>query len=305
MERYLSFSEACKNRYGRRLYKVALDAGMTCPNRDGTCGTGGCIFCSGRGSGEFAIRFDGQKLHREDLVYNHQDAEEGDYIAYFQAFTNTYDRPERLARLYRAALDNDLFAGISIATRPDCLGKDVMDLLKKLKQEYPDKLIWTELGLQSMHEETAAYIRRGYPLKVFDEAVKELHEAGIEVIVHVIIGLPHEDKEMMLATIRHLSSLPVDGVKLQLLHYLADSDLGKAYLLHPEDFHVLSLQEYADIICACIKELRSDIVIHRLSGDGSPAKLLAPLWSKDKKRVLNTIRHELKTRNIRQGEKQV
>lgn len=300
-ERYYSLPDYFKKEFGRRLYKVPLDAGMTCPNRDGTAGRGGCLFCSAGGSGEFAIRFTGQKLTRQDLIYNHQKAEEGDFIAYFQSFTNTYAPAEELRKLYAAALDNPLFAGISIATRPDCFPQEVYALLGELKQAYPDKFIWVELGLQSIHEDTAVMIRRGYRLEVFDECVKRLKEMDIPVIVHVIIGLPGENAEMVYQTIRHLNTLKISGIKLQMLHWLSDSDLGRLYLADPGRYHPLTMEEYTDIVSECIARLDPDIVIHRLTGDGSDETLLAPLWTKDKLNVLNQIRHELKIKNIRQG----
>lgn len=300
-ERYYSLPDYFKKEFGRRLYKVPLDAGMTCPNRDGTAGRGGCLFCSAGGSGEFALRFTGQKLTRQDLIYNHQKAEEGDFIAYFQSFTNTYAPAEELRKLYAAALDNPLFAGISFATRPDCFPQEVYALLGELKQAYPDKFIWVELGLQSIHEDTAVMIRRGYRLEVFDECVRRLKEMDIPVIVHVIIGLPGENAEMVYQTIRHLNTLKISGIKLQMLHWLSDSDLGRLYMADPGRYHPLTMEEYTDIVSECIARLDPDIVIHRLTGDGSDETLLAPLWTKDKLNVLNQIRHELKIKNIRQG----
>ena len=276
-ERYYSLPDYFKKEFGRRLYKVPLDAGMTCPNRDGTAGRGGCLFCSAGGSGEFALRFTGQKLTRQDLIYNHQKAEEGDFIAYFQSFTNTYAPAEELRKLYAAALDNPLFAGISIATRPDCFPQEVYALLGELKQAYPDKFIWVELGLQSIHEDTAVMIRRGYRLEVFDECVRRLKEMDIPVIVHVIIGLPGENAEMVYQTIRHLNTLKISGIKLQMLHWLSDSDLGRLYMADPDSYHPLTIEEYTDIVSECIARLDPDIVIHRLTGDGSDETLLAPL----------------------------
>lgn len=300
MERYLTFPAYCKKKYGRRLYRTALDAGMTCPNRDGTIDTRGCIFCLG-GSGDFAVKYDGMPLSREAMVFNHQEAEPGDYIAYFQSYTNTYAPVQRLRSLFEGALNDPMFAGISIATRPDCIKEETYCLLKELKDKYPEKLMMVELGLQSVHEESAVWMRRGYPLKVFDECVRRLHEIHLDVIAHVIIGIPHETPEMMYETIRHLNACHVQGVKLQLLHYLKGTGLGMEYEKDPSAFHVLSLEEYADIITECIGWLDEDIVIHRLSGDGNAKELLAPAWSKDKRRVLNTITHLLKTKNITQG----
>ena len=301
MERYYTFAEYCRKNFGRKLYRAALDAGMTCPNRDGTLGKNGCIFCDAGGSGDFAIAYHGQKMLKEDLIYNHQDAKPGDYIAYFQSYTNTYAGVDRLQELFEAALQDELFAGISIATRPDCLGKDVLDLLAKLKRNYPKKFIWCELGLQTMHEETAVWIRRGYPLPVFDCTVNSLHALGIPVIVHCIIGLPGESEEMVFQTMEHLNMLKIDGIKLQLLHYLKGTDLGQMYAASPHAFHILTLEEYAHITARCIGHLNPDIVIHRLTGDGNGELLLAPSWSTDKKKVLNLIRHILKEEKITQG----
>lgn len=301
MDYYYSFSSYCKKTFQRKLYRVALDAGMTCPNRDGCIDTRGCIFCDEGGSGDFAIAYNGQKLSLEDLKFNHQQAPSGDYIAYFQAYTNTYAPIERLEMLFTHALEDDLFAGISIATRADCIHKDTIELLKRLKENYPHKFIWIELGLQTVKESSAIFIRRGYPLSVFDRCVKELHEINIPVISHVIIGLPNESKEDILNTIKHINTLKIEGVKLQLLHYLKDTDLGRMYEENPNAFHILSLEEYTDIIVDCVGHLDKDIVIHRLTGDGAGNLLLAPLWSKDKRRVLNLIMHKMKVEYIHQG----
>ena len=298
---YYSFTDHCKESFGRKLYRVALDAGMTCPNRDGKIDTRGCIFCDEGGSGDFTIHYDGQSLTKEDLVYNHQDCRIGDYIAYFQAYTNTYDSIDRLEHLFSSVLNDPLFAGISIATRPDCVHEETIELFKKLMKEFPDKFIWVELGLQTIHSKSAIFIRRGYPLSVYEECVKRLHEIDIPVITHIIIGLPNESKEDILETIHYLNQLKIDGVKLQLLHYLKGCDLGRMYENDPSLFHVLTMDEYVDIIVDCIGHLDKDIVIHRLTGDGDGELLLAPLWSKDKRKVLNQIRHELKVRNITQG----
>lgn len=300
MERYLTFPRWCKEHYGRKLYRAALSAGMTCPNRDGKIDTRGCIFCLG-GSGDFSVEYDGRRMGREDLVFNHHEAQPGDYIAYFQSYTNTYAPVERLRFLFESALRDALFGGISVATRPDCIDEDIASLFAQLRKEYPDKLIMVELGLQTVHESSAAWMRRGYSLPVFEKAVRLLHEADVNIVVHVIIGLPGETKQMMYETVRSLNRYNIQGVKLQLLHYLKGTDLGTMYEENPEQFHVLTLEEYTEIISECIAILNPDIVIHRLTGDGNGEALLAPLWSRDKRHVLNMIRHELKTRNIIQG----
>lgn len=245
---YYSFPQYLKDTFGRKLYKVALETGMTCPNRDGKVAVGGCIFCGEGGSGDFTIYYEGKRLSREELIYNHQEIPKGDYIAYFQSFTNTYAPIAKLREIFTAALQDDLFAGISIATRPDCLGEDVISLLKELKANYPNKFIWVELGLQTIHESTAKWMNRGYPLEVFDEAVKNLKAINIDVIVHIIIGLLGEDQKMLLETIQHLNACSIDGVKLQLLHYLKNTRLGAQYLSNPSQYHVLEMDEYVELV---------------------------------------------------------
>ena len=296
---YNSFTDYCKNTFQRKLYRVALDANMTCPNRDGRIDHRGCIFCDEGGSGDFAIKYTGQSLTKEDLIYNHQDADAGDYIAYFQAYTNTYAPVETLERLFSSALKDPLFCGLSIATRPDCIHEDTIALLKKLRQEYPDKFIWVELGLQTMHEETARFIRRGYPLSTFEEALNRLHAISVPVIVHVILGLPHESKEMMIKTCNYLNSCHIDGIKLQLLHVLKNTDLAALY--EQKTFDILSLEEYIDIVITCLEVLSPDIVIHRVTGDGPKELLLAPAWSLNKRHVLNTLHQQLRLRDSWQG----
>ena len=299
---YRTLGAWCQEQYGEKLYKIALDAGFTCPNRDGTLGERGCIFCSAGGSGEFAARrvstlraqLDaGRALLSRKKTGNR-------FIAYFQAYTNTYGPLSLLERLFSEALAEPDIAGISIATRPDCLPDEVTDLLVRLKERFPEKFIWVELGLQTIHADTAAYIRRGYPLSCFDAAVRALHAADIPVIVHVILGLPGETREMMLQTIRHLNVCGIWGIKLQLLHVLEGTDLAEDY--RAGLFQVLSLEEYLSILCDCIAALSPDIVIHRLTGDGPKRLLIAPLWSADKRNVLNLLHRRLKQNAIRQGQ---
>ncbi|MBE5877353.1 MAG: TIGR01212 family radical SAM protein [Lachnospiraceae bacterium] len=303
---YHTLDYELKSRYGEKIYKIAIDAGMTCPNRDGTIGKGGCIFCSEGGSGDFAS--DGTSLCKHPSVA--QQLEEGKtyfrdkqigsrFIAYFQAYTNTYAPAERLRQLYTQALEERTVAGISIATRPDCLPHEVIALLEELKHQYPHKFIWVELGLQTIHEKTADFIRRGYPLSTFAEAFHKLHAIGIPVIVHVILGLPGEDKPMMLESCEYLSSLGIDGIKLQLLHVLKNTDLALHY--EKKAFEILSFEEYIDIVISCLEVLSPDIVIHRVTGDGPKELLIAPLWSLNKRNVLNTLHKELKERNTWQG----
>ena len=299
---YRTLNAWCREYYGEKLYKIALDAGFTCPNRDGTLGERGCIFCSAGGSGDFAAKRTGSLRSQLDAgraLLSHKKTGSR-FIAYFQAYTNTYGPTDRLEELFSEALSEPDIAGISIATRPDCLPDEVTDLLVRLKERFPGKFIWVELGLQTIHEKTASYIRRGYPLSRFDEAVKALHEADIPVIVHVILGLPGETREMMLQTIRHLNACGIWGIKLQLLHVLEGTDLAEDY--RTGLFSVLSLEEYLSILCDCIAALSPDIVIHRLTGDGPKRLLIAPLWSADKRNVLNLLHRRLKQNAIRQGQ---
>lgn len=295
---YHSLDHELKKRFGEKIYKLTLNGGMTCPNRDGTISFGGCIFCSAGGSGEFASP--AALPIREQL----SDAKKrlaakrpvSRYIAYFQAYTNTYGPLEHLRRIFTEAIRDESVAVLSIATRPDCLGKEVVELLAELNRQKP---VWVELGLQTIHETSARFIRRGYPLAVFDDAVQRLHSCGIETIVHVILGLPGETREMMLETIDHLNTLPINGIKLQLLHVLEQTDLAALY--RQEKFAVLTEDEYVDLILRCIERLRPDITVHRLTGDGPKELLIAPLWSSAKRSVLNHIHREMKRQGVYQG----
>ncbi|MDE6363542.1 MAG: TIGR01212 family radical SAM protein [Lachnospiraceae bacterium] len=301
---YHTLDYELKRTYGEKIYKIALDANMTCPNRDGSCGVRGCIFCSAGGSGDFAAK----KSTDEDAVatqlekgiqYFHGKQIGKHFIAYFQAYTNTYAPIPKLESLYREALEEPSVVGISIATRPDCLGSDVLSLLDRLNREYADKFIWIELGLQTIHEHTALLIRRGYPLSIFEQAVKRLQDISIPTITHVIIGLPGETKSMMLETCCYLGRLGIDGIKLQLLHILKNTDLVELY--KKKTFEILDMMGYIDIIISCLEILPSDMVIHRVTGDGPKELLLAPLWSLDKRRVLNTLHQEMKRRSTWQS----
>lgn len=297
-ERYNSFAGWCRRTYGRHLYRIALDAGMTCPNRDGTLGTSGCAFCSG-GSGDFAVHYEGQRLCPEDLKYTYKDGKEGDYIAYFQSYSNTYDSPERLYRLFKSALLDPLFAGISIATRPDCFSEEIWEMLAGLKREYPDRFIWIELGLQSVHEKSAERMHRGYRTEVFEECASRLHRLQIPLIAHMIIGLPDETPEDYLETVRYLNRMQISGIKIHLLHFLRGTQFGEEY--EAGKIRALTMEEYVSAVSECLARLDPDIVIHRLSGDGSGELLLGPDWSRNKKQVLNAIRHEMKLKNYVQG----
>lgn len=296
MKHYYSFSDDCKTKYGCKVYKLSISGGMTCPNRDGTCGERGCIFCSAGGSGEFAapaaLRIADQLEQAKARV---ADKAGGKYIAYFQPYSNTYGDPAYLRRIYREAIAPDDIVGLSIATRPDCLGDTVLAVLDEINRVKP---VTVELGLQTIHEDTAAYIRRGYPLRVYDEAVRDLRAIGIGVVTHLILGLPGESADMMLESVRYVGQV-TDGVKLQLLHVLEGTDLADEY--RAGRFEVLSLEAYADVLCRAIEALPPKVVIHRITGDGAKRDLIAPLWSADKKRVLNYLNKVMDERGIVQG----
>ena len=290
---YTSVNEYLKTKYGHKMYKIAVDAGFTCPNRDGSLGVGGCIFCSGRGSGDFAS---------DRLMNVHKQIEEGkklilnkmpkvrnegpEFIAYFQAFTNTYAPVSVLREKYMEAVNHPDIAIIDIATRPDCLGDEVLDLLAEINEIKP---VWVELGLQSIHEETARYIRRGYELTVYDKAVSDLASIGIEqIITHLILGLPGETKEMMLKSVDYVAASKSNGIKLQLLYVLKGTDLATEY--EKEAFKCLEFEEYVELVKECVSHIPKDMVVHRLTGDGPKKDLIAPLWSGDKKRVINALK---------------
>lgn len=296
---YVNFLNShLKRKYGKKLYKLSVAGGFTCPNRDGTIGYGGCIFCSGEGSGEFAEK-DGDVLQQLERAKARVERKNrgGGYIAYFQAFTNTYAPAERLRKLYYEAISPPEINVLSVATRPDCIPDDTLELLAEVNRIKP---VWVELGLQTVKEETVKYIRRGYGNDVFDDAVRRLKEAGIEVIVHMILGLPGESANDMVETAEYIGRSGADGIKLQLLHVLKGTDLEKEYLAGK--FDCLSLSEYTDIVIECLKVLPPEMVIHRITGDGPKRELIAPEWSGDKKRVLNFMNKALRDRNVRQGE---
>ena len=278
-----------KSRYGKKIYKVSINAGFTCPNRDGTLGTKGCIFCSAGGSGDFAEDAALSITEQIELGKKRIAAKlpDGDYglIAYFQAFTNTYAPVEKLEQVFMEAASHPEVEIISIATRPDCLSEEVLNLLGRINEIKP---VWVELGLQTIHEKTAEYIRRGYPLSIYDEAVRNLRSSGIETIVHVILGLPGETREEMLETVRYVGESGVEGIKLQLLHVLENTDLADEY--RQGKFECLSLGEYASLIKDALDVLPENIIIHRMTGDGDKKILIAPKWSEDKKNVLNTLK---------------
>ena len=315
---YYSLDAYCKNTFHHKCYKIALNAHMTCPNRDGSLGTRGCIFCSSGGSGDFAVALSDAPLSmtagspltcstlpdisrqlREGLSLFGDKKVGSHFIAYFQAYTNTYAPVSYLEQVYLCALKHPDVCGISIATRPDCLNESIILLLQKLRGQFPDKFIWIELGLQTIHASTAEYIRRGYPLPVFELACRQLKSAGIPMIVHMILGLPGETEAMQLETLDYISQLHPFGIKLQLLHVLKNTDLAADYLAGK--FDVLSKEAYLTLLQECIARLDPEIVIHRLTGDGSKNELIAPLWSLNKRDVLNSLHRQLKDHKIRQG----
>lgn len=286
---YTTLNSYLKDRFGCKVYKIALDGGFTCPNRDGTVGTDGCIFCSKGGSGDFAESR--EKSISEQIADGKKRVSKkikgGKYIAYFQAFTNTYAPVDRLRELYTEAMSQPDIAALSIGTRPDCLGDDVLALLDEMNKRVP---VFVELGLQTIHEDTARYIRRGYDLSVYDKAVADLHKIGVNVVTHLIIGLPGESKEDMLRSVEYVCKM-TDGIKLQLLHILRGTDLESEYT--GGKIKELTLEEYTDIIKSCVKIIPKSVVVHRLTGDGAKKDLIAPMWSADKKNVLNTINRAL------------
>ncbi len=297
---YYSLDAYCKNTYGHKCYKIALNAGMTCPNRDGTLGQRGCIFCSAGGSGEFAVSgenitsqiISGKQKFGVKKIGEH-------YIVYFQAYTNTYAPIPYLHKIFTEALNEPQICGISIATRPDCLGGDVLALLTELKDMYPNKFIWVELGLQTIHENTAAYIRRGYKLDCFETALNQLRKIQLPVIVHVILGLPGETDEHIYQTVRYLNEKNIFGIKLQLLHVLEGTDLADDYRCGL--FRTYEKDEYLDILVHCLELLSPEIVVHRVTGDGPKDILIAPKWSLNKRDILNSLHKKMKENNTYQG----
>ena len=320
-KRYHSLDYYLKNTYGTKMYKLALNAGMTCPNRDGKLGTTGCIFCSQGGSGEFAasrylsiseqieeakllintkvrrsikVGDDSYNVSDDGLTPEDAKLKKVKYIAYFQAYTNTYAPINYLRKVFYEAIKSSDVEIISIATRPDCLGPEVLDLIAEINRIKP---VWIELGLQTIHEKTAKVIKRGYKLNVFETAVNDLNKIGVNIIVHLILGLPGEAEKDMLDTINYIAKQNVQGVKLQLLHILKNTALVN---LMPS-MHILTMDEYTDLVIKCIERLPQEMVIHRLTGDGPKGTLLAPLWSKDKLTVMNTINHKMKEQDTWQG----
>lgn len=299
-----TLNDYCRETFGEKLYKISLNGGFTCPNRDGTLGSRGCIFCSAGGSGDFAedphasiaaqIEAGKKKVEKKMKSGGH-------YIAYFQAYTNTYAPLERLEALFTAAISHPDIRVLSIATRPDCMPEETVALLARLNRIKP---VWVELGLQTIHEESARYIRRGYPLTDYEDALRRLKEAGLTMITHVILGLPGETREDMLETIKYLAKgikdTRTDGIKLQLLHVLRNTDLAEDYLAGR--FSVMTLEEYLPLLADCVRRLPPDMVVHRITGDGPKNLLLAPLWTGNKRLVLNAITRYFKEEQVQQGE---
>ncbi|MCI8269962.1 MAG: TIGR01212 family radical SAM protein [Lachnospiraceae bacterium] len=313
---YHSLNDEMRQRFGTKVYKLALDGGMTCPNRDGTVGSRGCSFCSAGGSGDFATPFipataspdfplsqsesrrfiERQLEHAALRICRKFGSSPKAYIAYFQSYTNTYAPVSYLRALYTAALSHPDVKVLSIATRPDCLSEEILDLCAELNHIKP---VWLELGLQTIHESTARQIRRGYSLPCFEDALHRLRRRKLETIVHVILGLPGENQEQMLQTVNYLAHQDIQGIKLQLLHILRGTDLAVQYLQNP--FPVFSMMEYIDLVIDCIALLPPELVVHRITGDGPKNLLVAPQWSANKRLVLNTIARRFRERRITQG----
>lgn len=295
---YYSLDEYLKKTFCAKTYKLALSSGCSCPNRDGFIGYRGCIFCSEAGSGDFASQVQSSVTEQIEEAKKRVAAKTkvDSYIAYFQSFTNTYGPVERLESLFREAISHPEIVALSIATRPDCLAEEMYEVLEKLAKIKP---VWVELGLQTAHDKTAEWIRRGFDLPCFIESVERLHAIGVHVIVHLILGLPGESVEDMLTSIDFVGQIRADGVKLQLLHVLQGSDLAELY--HKGAIPTLSFEQYLDILCACVERLPRNIPIHRLTGDGPKSLLISPLWSANKRMVRNRIDQTFRERNIEQG----
>ena len=289
MPSYTTLNDHYRKLFGCKVYKLSIDAGFTCPNRDGKIDHGGCIFCGGDGSGAFAAGGSHITQQLEEAKKRVEAKNKGGkYIAYFQSFTNTYGPVEKLRQLYEEAIAPDDILGIAIGTRPDCLGDDVVELLKVIHSR---KFVSVELGLQTVHKSSVDYIRRGYENEVYFDAVRRLKEAGIEVVTHIILGLPGETPEMAAETTRQAIAAGTDGVKFHLLHVLQGTDLSADY--EAGKFSCLELPEYAHWLKLCLAEVPPEVVVHRITGDGAKKDLIAPLWSGDKKRVLNYLNQHL------------
>ena len=297
--RFYSLSDYLKQKFNTKVYKLALDGGMTCPNRDGTKGSRGCIFCSQGGSGDFAVNALNNldnAINQAKLKVKNKTSSTALFIAYFQSYTNTYASVDYLRKLFLPVINREDIVALSIGTRPDCLPDDVLLLIKELCKIKP---VFVELGLQTVHEKSAQFIRRGYKLSCFDDAVKKLKKVGANVVVHLIMGLPNESKEEMLESVKYVAKIQIDGVKLHLLHVLKNTDLAEHYLLG--EFETLTKEEYYDIIAEAIQLLPQSVVIHRLTGDAPKKLLIAPSWSANKKDVLNGMNQYFNEQDILQG----
>jgi len=295
---YYSLNEYLKNEFGQKLYKLSLNGNMTCPNRDGTLGDRGCIFCSEGGSGDFAPKGDMPIDEQIETAKSRVNGKfSGDkYIAYFQAYTNTYASTQYLKELFGKVIQRDDIVALSIATRPDCLPDDVLELIARLNEKKP---VWVEIGFQTANENTAKYIRRGYTNNCFEDAVKKLNRIGVHIVTHIILGIPNENERDMLNTVDYVAHCGAQGVKIQLLHILRNTDLCDNY--QNGRFEALTMEQYIDLLAKCIERLPYDMVVHRITGDGPKNLLVAPLWSADKKRVLNSINAEFKRKDVTQG----
>lgn len=294
---YLSLNDVLKEEFHTKIIKLSLDGGFTCPNRDGTLGYRGCIFCTESGSGEFTAKGLIHKQMQEQIKLLSDKWKDGKYIAYFQNFTNTYKSVEELKQIYEEAMTFPDTVGLAIATRPDCLSEEVLDLLEEFsKRTY----LWVELGLQSIHKKTEVFMRRGYPLSTFEKALSGLEQRGIRTVVHLILGFPGEDDEMVLQNIDYLNTKPIWGIKLHTLYIASNSDLGTYYTQNP--FYIRSADEYIDLVIRALRRLRKDIVIHRLTGDGDKKHLIEPKWIMNKRYVLNTIHKKMREAGVIQGD---
>ncbi|MDD4780385.1 MAG: TIGR01212 family radical SAM protein [Tissierellia bacterium] len=301
-KRYHTLNYELKKIFGEKTVKLSIDGNFTCPNRDGTIGKKGCIFCSERGSGDFTS--DRNKSITEQIVEQKQIMSNkwisSTYIAYFQNYTNTYDTVENLRIKFYEALNNKDIKGIAIATRPDCINEEIAELLKEINSK---TFLWVELGLQTIHDKTAKFLRRGYDLIQFDKAIRLLKSKNIRTVVHLIIGLPYETSEKILESVKYVSDLNVWGIKLHMLHIIKNTDLEHYYL--KKSFHLMSQEEYVNIICDSLELINPDIVIHRITGDGKKSDLVAPKWTLNKLKVLSEIDRNLKERQSFQGKKAV
>ena len=297
-KRYNSLNYFLREKFGEKVFKISLDAGFSCPNRDGAISSGGCVFCSERGSGDFAgnREFSIPSQFQDRVQMMNKKWKEGKYIAYFQAYTNTYADVNILREKYEEAINQKGVVALAIATRPDCLGDDVLELLEELSKKI---YVWIELGLQTVNDKTAELINRGYKLSTFEEALYKLNSIGIDVVVHTIFGLPGESKEDMLDTVKYISKQNISGVKFHLLHLIRETPLVSLY--NNGQLKFLEQEEYIELVCNAIALLPQSMVIHRLTGDAPRELLIGPMWSLKKWEVLNSIDRTLEENKIFQG----